>query len=170
MYRRLLYILPLGLVWLAFAGDLDDLDMAYPRQPLENLTVGGQPSEDDLTHFAREGYAVVINLRTAGEFDDFDEAEVVESLGMTYVNIPVDGRGDLTEENAARLHDALHGAEGPVLLHCTIGMRASGLLGVEGYLFHNLSAEEAKKLGRDAHMSHIESYIENAIEDIEEGE
>ena len=165
--RQLLIILFAGLSLTAFAGELDDLDMVNPRQPMENLIVGGQPSEDDLEYLAEEGYTLVINLRTVGEFDEFDEAEVVEGFGMKYVNIPVYGRSDLSEENARLLHDVLESADGPALLHCTVGMRASGLLGIEGYLFHDLSKDEAMELGIKAHMSHIESYIKDSIEEIE---
>ena len=100
------------------------LDMANPRQPMENLITGGQPSEEDLRGFAGEGYELVINLRLAGEFSDFNEAGVVESLGMRYLNIPVGGMGDLTPENARLLHEALESTSGPVLLHCASGRRA----------------------------------------------
>lgn len=151
----------------SFADDLDDLDMMYARQPLENLINGGQPSLSDLKVFAERGVKMVINLRTPGEFDDFDEKAEVEALGMTYINIPVYGMKDLTAENAALLHEALESADGEVVLHCTIGMRAGSLLAVEGYLYRDLSMEEAKALGQSAHMGHIDEDIERALRRLE---
>lgn len=128
------------LVFIAFSGpvwaeDLAEVDMLNPRQPLENLVTGGQPSEDDLEKFADEGFGLVINLRRPGEFDEFDEGRVVESLGMKYINIPVNGMKDLSSENAALLHDALESFDGPIVLHCRSGMRASGLLGLRATYF-----------------------------------
>ena len=164
MLRQLLILSLLTFAWPAYAGDLDDLDLLNPRQPQENLTVGGQPSQDDLTSLAEEGYGLVINLRTEGEFSDFNEGEVVESLGMKYINIPVQGSSGLTEENAALLHQALESVEGPVLLHCGSGKRAGSLLGVEGYLFHDLSEEEAVALGQKANLDDVEAYMEGFFE------
>ena len=140
------------------------LDMANARHPMENLITGGQPSEEDLRGFAERGYELVINLRLAGEFDDFNEAGVVESLGMRYLNIPVAGMGDLTPENARLLHDALEAAGGAVVLHCASGRRAGALLGVEGFLFHDLSGEEAIALGVRANLDHVAGAIEDSIE------
>ena len=140
------------------------LDMANARHPMENLITGGQPSEEDLRGFAERGYELVINLRLVGEFDDFNEAGVVESLGMRYLNIPVAGMGDLTPENARLLHEALESTSGPVVLHCASGRRAGALLGVAGFLFHDLSGEEAIALGVRANLDHVAGAIEDSIE------
>jgi uncharacterized protein (TIGR01244 family) len=166
--KYLLMIILTGFIFPANAQDLAEVDMLNPRQPLENLVTGGQPSEDDFKKFADQGFGLVINLRRPCEFDDFDEALVVESLGMKYINIPVNGMEDLSTENAALLHEALESFDGPIVLHCRSGMRASGLLGVEGYLFHDLSKDEAIELGSKAHMSHVEDAIENTIVTLEE--
>ncbi len=151
---------------LAWAGDgtEEDLDMTNLRQPMETLTTGGQPSEGDLRTFAERGYELVINLRVPGEFNDFNEAEVVEGLGMRYVNIPVTGMADLTPENAKLLHDALESTGGPVVFHCRSGRRTGALLGVEGYLFHDLGEEQAIELGIRANLDHVAGAIEDSIE------
>ena len=115
--------------------------MKNARQLTETLATGGQPSEGDLETFAGRGVELVINLRVPGEFNDFNEAVVVESLGMRYLNIPVTGMGDLTLENARLLHDALEMTDGAVVLHCASGRRVGALLGVEGYLFHDLTRD-----------------------------
>ncbi|MHA1543890.1 MAG: beta-lactamase hydrolase domain-containing protein [Alphaproteobacteria bacterium] len=151
---------------LAWAGDraAEDLDMRNARQPMATLTTGGQPTKGDLGRFAERGVELIINLRVPGEFNDFNEAELVQVLGMRYLNIPVTGMGNLTPENARLLHDALESTDGAVVLHCASGRRAGALLGVEGYLFHELSKEAAIELGIRANLDHVAGAIEDSIE------
>jgi len=59
----------------------------------------------------------------------FDEAALAAQLGMKYVYLPV--RGDTkfpySPETVSKFADALKSADGKVLLHCTVGWRASHL-------------------------------------------
>lgn len=157
-----------GLSNVAYSADLDEFDLPYARQPLENVTTGGQPSIEDLKRFSGDGYTLIVNLRVPGEFEDFEEGEEAEKVGLKYINIPVKGMKGLTPENAEALHAAIEGAGGKVFVHCTIGMRAGGLLGLEGYLYHDLSADEAVDLARAAHMDHVEEAIGEAIKRLDD--
>lgn len=93
----------------------------------ERVVTGGQPDQGLLQQAPGLGFDTVINLRTAGEMT-FDEASLVEGLGMTYVHIPVSGGGDMTPENAAKLKAALDASQGQALVHCASGRRVSGLM------------------------------------------
>ena len=126
----------------------------YEKQPLDQLTVGGQPSLVQLQAISEAGYTTVINLRRAGEFDEFDEAAEVARLGMTYVHIPLRNVAAITAEDARALHEAIGQSGGPVLLHCTVGWRAGGLLAIERYLLHDASRDQALDLAAAAHMDH----------------
>jgi uncharacterized protein (TIGR01244 family) len=128
--------------------------LPYQAQPFENLTVSGQPTLDQLRVLSAEGYTTIINLRRPGEFDDFNEAAEVAGLGMIYVHIPVKNIESIDESDAQALHAAISSASGPILLHCTIGWRAAGLLAIEQYLLHEASAEAAEQIASDAHMGH----------------
>lgn len=93
--------------------------------------VSGQPTEEALRTLASNGYSTVINLRRPSEMDDrekvsFDEAALVEELGLTYVNIPLGG-DDHPYSPAAlgTFEQAMAQAEGKVLLHCRSAWRAS---------------------------------------------
>ena len=66
--------------------------------------------------------------------------------------------------NARLLHDAREAAGGPVVLHCASGRRAGALLGVEGFLFHGLSGQQAMELGVRANLDHVAGAIEDSIE------
>ena len=93
--------------------------------------IAGQPDKVALARFAEMGVAVVVNLRSVAEVDDrervpFDEAALVADLGMEYVHIPLGGEDHpYTPEAVGRFADVLARHDGLVLLHCTVGWRAS---------------------------------------------
>jgi uncharacterized protein (TIGR01244 family) len=93
--------------------------------------IGGQPDQSALKFLHERGVTAVVNLRTPEEMNDrelvpYDEAAQVASLGMEYVQIPLGGEDyPYTTEAISRFVDVLKRHEGPVLLHCTAGWRAS---------------------------------------------
>ena len=95
--------------------------------------IGGQPSQAALAAFRELGVTAVVNLRTPPEMEDrqrvpYDEAAAVAELGMEYISIPLGGAEHPYNPQAVdRLAKALADHPGPVLLHCTIGWRASYL-------------------------------------------
>jgi uncharacterized protein (TIGR01244 family) len=95
--------------------------------------IGGQPGHDTLLELPARGVTCVVNLRTPDEMDNrervpFDEAALVDSLGVEYVNIPLGGdEHPYTPAAVAAFADVLSRHEGPVLLHCTVAWRASHL-------------------------------------------
>lgn len=95
--------------------------------------IGGQPSREVLAAFRQLGVTAVVNLRTPAETDDrqrvsYNEAAAVAELGMEYISIPLGGaEHPYTSQAVDRLAKALADHPGPVLLHCTIGWRASYL-------------------------------------------
>lgn len=93
----------------------------------QRVVTGGQPEGSLLAQAPALGFDTVINLRTSSEMP-FDEATMVQELGMTYVHIPISGAADLTAENAAKLQAALLASEGQALVHCASGGRVKGLM------------------------------------------
>ena len=76
--------------------------------PLENNVVAaGQPSAAQLKEALAGGVRTVVNLRPAGEFDEFDEAALIADAGMHYVHIPVAGPEDINDASARTLDAAL---------------------------------------------------------------
>src|SRR5262249_13507734 len=59
----------------------------------------------------------------------FNEEALVKELGMKYVHLPVRGNDEFPYAPAtvAKFAEAVAGANGKVLLHCTIAWRASHL-------------------------------------------
>lgn len=142
--------------------------MAYDflnfRSPTPTMTTGGQPNDADLKALADRGIKTVINFRPASEHPDFDEATKVKALGMTYINIPINGLKDATAENAALLKDALDKTEGKVFLHCKSGTRAGVMLGLEKFLHEGYSKEAAIKFGAAANTERTGGFVKSAIE------
>lgn len=158
-------LLAMTLAWTT--GLMAVTGISYQMEPFDNLTVSGQPTLPQLEALASEGYSTVINLRQKGEFDDFDEAAEVTRLGMRYVHIPVEDIEAITRSDAEALHEAIDGATGPVLLHCTVGWRAGGLLAIERFLLHGATRKEALQVAADAHMSHASHDVEEWIDENE---
>jgi uncharacterized protein (TIGR01244 family) len=121
----------------------------------DNLFIAGQPTEAALRKLRDEGVTTVISVRTPPEHANrqavpFDEPALAQSLGMTWINVPA--RGDslypYSPASVDALAKALGEAKGKVLLHCTIGYRASHLYTAYLVKHRGLSLEEATKHGR----------------------
>jgi uncharacterized protein (TIGR01244 family) len=138
--------------------------LSNPRVPLEGVLSGGQPSDDQLEAASKAGFETVINIRVPGEPGTGTEQELVESLGMTYVSVPVKGASGMTEENARALAAALDQAEQPVLLHCGSGNRIGGLFALMAYYLDDKTAEEALAFGREAGLTRLEPVIRQKLE------
>jgi uncharacterized protein (TIGR01244 family) len=98
----------------------------------DDVFIGGQPTERGLREMKARGVTTIVNLRTPEEMRrsvKFDEPALVSELGMKYVYLPVRGDADYPYAPATvtKFAEALKSADGKVLLHCTIGWRASHL-------------------------------------------
>jgi len=96
----------------------------------DDMFIAGQPTERALRAMKDQGVTTVVNLRMPQEMArvGFDEAKLVEQLGMKYVYIPMRGGSGETAyspQTLAKFSDAMMQADGKVLLHCTIAWRAS---------------------------------------------
>lgn len=115
--------------------------------------IGGQPDEAALARFKEMGVTAVISLRTTAEMDDrervpFDEAAVVESLGIEYVHIPLGGEDHPYSPKAVdRLAEVFERHDGPVLLHCTVAWRASYMWSAYLITEHGFSLDSAMARG-----------------------
>jgi protein tyrosine phosphatase (PTP) superfamily phosphohydrolase (DUF442 family) len=92
----------------------------------ENLFTGGMPRAEELRDAAGRGVQVVINLALHDLPNALpEEEELVKSLGMTYINIPVLWNHP-TRENLNEFLDAMdaHNKE-KVLVHCEANYRAT---------------------------------------------
>lgn len=132
--------------------------------PRPGLLTAGQPAPGDWQALAGAGVRTVVNLRTAAELKDRREADEVAAAGLRYVEIPVDGAGGLTPENARRLREALeaNAGAGSTLVHCASGNRVGGLLALMS-VQDGATPDEALAFGRAAGMKSSEARVREVL-------
>lgn len=158
-----LLVLMLGL--LAACSDYVELDLEQItaaeigqfNQQENQVFSSGQPTEEQLGVLADAGIMHIISLRTEGEID-WDEAAVVESLGMEFHSLPVSG-ATLNSENAQSLENLLASLDGqPTLLHCGSSNRVGALKAIFAR-DSGTSVEESLAIGRQWGMTGLEERV-----------
>ena len=142
--------------------DLDRVVELGTVSSVDGITSAAQPDEAALEVFADAGYATVIDLRGEGEDRGFDEAAVVEELGLHYVSLPIEGKDDISFDNARKLDELLQEYPGPVLVHCGSGNRVGALLALRASLAGK-DDESALELGRTGGLTGLESVVQERL-------
>jgi protein tyrosine phosphatase (PTP) superfamily phosphohydrolase (DUF442 family) len=117
----------------------------YNFLPLsETLFTGGMPKAEELTDAARKGVQVVINLAPHEVPNALTgEPELVGSLGMQYINIPVNWNTP-TRDGLDRFMDAMDTNRGKkILVHCQANFRATAFVSMYRILRQGWKAEDA---------------------------
>ena len=146
--------------------------MNFKKQITPTVTIGDQPTEDDLRALKSEGFVGVINLRQPGEPDQplspAAEGEKASALGMKYLHVGVGG-APLSAEGVGSVCEFLEANEkhGKVLVHCRKGGRAAGLLLIQHALKHGWKADEVfsrgKEIGLEVDGPGLKAIIENYL-------
>jgi protein tyrosine phosphatase (PTP) superfamily phosphohydrolase (DUF442 family) len=116
--------------------------MNLPLQQIEaffpissTIATSGQPTTEQFSDIVAEGYSLIINLATPASSNwNRDEKAIVQSLGIDYVNIPIDWEYPTLDdfENLADLLD--ENPERKIWVHCAKNMRVSAMF----YLYHRV--------------------------------
>ena len=173
--RRLIQVLILFAISSAtYGGDVDlaavtslkvDLEQVVELgtvSAVDGVTSSGQPSEAALEVFADAGYVAVIDLRRPDEDRGFDQASVVDELGMYYVPLPIAGRDAVNFDNARKLDEALAQFDGPVLVHCAAGNRVGAMLALRASL-NGAGEESALEYGKEAGLTKLEGTVRERL-------
>lgn len=100
----------------------------------DQVYLAGQLSKEELSEYATKGCKSVLNLREPKEAGQFglgmlaQEREVVEGLGLKYINVPVPREGEYSLELCKEVSEALQSllaSAAPVLVHCRTGAELS---------------------------------------------
>ncbi len=138
-------------------------DLPSRKDPLEGITTAAQPSAEQLAAAAQSGFKVIIDLRGVSEDRGMpNEKATVETLGMSYVALPVEGAGGVTYANATALDKLLADIEGPVLIHCASGNRAGALLALRNKLA-GADNETALALGIASGLTSLKPTVEQKL-------
>lgn len=139
------------------------IEILNARTPEPGILVGGQPTPEQLTEAAAAGYRTVVNLRGPGEGDGWDEASAAESLGLTYVTLPIASAKDIGVDNARRLAEVLEVSERPILLHCGSGNRVGALLALKAHHLDGADPETALQIGLDAGLTSLQEVVKQDL-------
>lgn len=144
------------------------IDLKNACQPEPGLLTGGQPDHECLEALAAAGYRTVVNLRPVGEFDEFNEAQVVRELGLEYVHIPVAGVDDLNAETVEALDTVLVDAQRrPMLIHCGSGNRVGALIAVHAARKQGLGVDAAMARGDSAGLTALRDSVRDKLDSMQ---
>ncbi len=125
-------------------------------QPLPWLITAGQPSAEQFRAAQVAGIATVIDIRDPMEARPFDEAVLVQSLGMQYINIPVVA-GSLSDQIMEQLLVAMRANQAHLtMLHCASANRTGAPLLAYLMLDEGLTEQDAVDAALRAGLSSAE--------------
>ena len=99
----------------------------------ENIATSGQPTKQQFEQISKEGYEIVINLAVFNSEGKIEhEDDIVSSLGMTYIHIPVEFL-EPSKKNLKDFVDILSSlGNKKVWVHCIMNYRVSAFM----YVYH----------------------------------
>lgn len=108
------------------------------------FNTAAQPTPEILKEFKDKGFKAVINLRTAEE-DPIGEEAVVKKLGLRYFHIPVVYPEPKFEQADEFLKVTDNPENRPLLIHCTVNIRAGAFFMIRRILRDGWTFEDALK-------------------------
>lgn len=134
------------------------------------LSLGGQPTEEQLRALAREGFKVVINLATINpRYSLADEGASARGLGMTYYHIPVEW-GSPTEDDFESFEKVFKQfSSKKIFLHCAANFRASAFYTLYAQKHLGWSEEQANTLMQPIWEGSNYPIWDSFIEEMREG-
>jgi protein-tyrosine phosphatase len=134
---------------------MPDSTFAIPTQTAGTLRIvlrprGGDWLDADLREWKRMGITTIVSLLTADEIDDLalvHEADVVESLGMEFLRLPIPDRGIPSAEPFAAdlidtIVDRLNRGQS-LAIHCRQGLGRAPLIAAAVLIRLGLTTSEA---------------------------
>jgi uncharacterized protein (TIGR01244 family) len=129
--------------------------MQTERPITSAITIGDQPTEDDLARLKAEGFTGVVNLRNPGEpeqpMSPSDEGQKARAMGLDYLHHGVGG-APLTSQGVTAVCDFVdrHTQAGQkVLVHCRKGPRAAALVLLQQARVNKWQPDEVIARGRE---------------------
>jgi uncharacterized protein (TIGR01244 family) len=136
----------------------------------DQLTVGPQPSQEELKSLPDDGFRSVINFRTAGEDEQplspEEEGEVVQGTGLKYLHVPVSMDG-MDEKKVDQFREQYQSLPKPVFAHCKSGKRAGAMMmmhtAVEQGISGEQALEKAKEMGFECDKPELEQFVKQYV-------
>jgi protein tyrosine phosphatase (PTP) superfamily phosphohydrolase (DUF442 family) len=118
-------------------------DIYNYRKVNDQISTGGQPTEEQLRSAAAEGFTTVINLAMINSDRALDdEAGLVRSLGLAYHHIPVQWENPQESDFMAFEAVMQESSTAKTLIHCAANFRVTAFYGL--YALKHLGWSEAQ--------------------------
>lgn len=113
------------------------------RRLSDTLATAGQPTEDEMVAVAEAGFEIVVNLALHdADYSLPGEREIVNSLGMRYIHIPVQWERP-TRTDLEQFFETMDNLSGHRLfIHCAANKRVSVFVSLYRRLRQGWSAED----------------------------
>jgi protein tyrosine phosphatase (PTP) superfamily phosphohydrolase (DUF442 family) len=112
----------------------------------EKVGTSGQPTSEQFVDIKNAGYELVVNLALPTSTHALpNEADIVTSLGMEYIHIPVDWEVPQVDD-ALRFFEVMQANHNKnIFVHCAANMRVSTFMFLYRTLCQNMPVAEAQK-------------------------
>lgn len=145
--------------------------MAQQMKINDEVTVGPQPTEDEIQKLGHQGFKSVVNFRAAGEYQQplspDAESEVVDAAGMEYLNIPVFAQS-MDPDVVDRFRRRFAELPKPVFAHCKSGKRAGAMvmmhIAVEQGMSGEAALQKAKEMGFECDQPQLEQFVRHYLD------
>lgn len=138
---------------------------------IDEVSVGAQPTHEQLKMLAQQGYKAVINFRTIGEEDQpispAEEGEKVNNLGMKYLHVPVSAES-MKAETVDKFRKQYVSLPKPVFAHCKSGKRAGAMvmmhMASEQGMSGKKTLEKAEQMGFECDQPELKEFVEHYVD------
>lgn len=137
----------------------------------DQVTVGPQPSEEEINRLNQQGFKTVVNFRTDGEDEQplspDAEGEKVRAAGLEYLHIPVSMKSmgpELVDQFRAKYPDLPK----PAFAHCKSGKRAGAMVMMHVAVEQGMSGEQtlqkADEMGFECEQEELREFVKNYVD------
>lgn len=145
--------------------------MADKMKINDQVTVGPQPSEEEINQLSQQGFKSVVNFRTEGEDDQplspTAESEKVKSAEMEYLHIPVSMKA-MGPELVDEFREKYPQLPKPVFAHCKSGKRAGAMVMMHVAVEEGMGGEEtlrkAEEMGFECEQEELRQFVRNYVD------
>lgn len=137
----------------------------------DQVSVGGQPSEEELQKLGQQGFKSIVNFRTEGEEEQplspHAEGEKVQGMNMDYLHIPVSMKA-MGPELVDQFREQYPDLPKPVFAHCKSGKRAGAMvmmhMAVEQGMSGDQTLQKAKEMGFECDKPELEQFVRQYVD------
>ncbi len=145
--------------------------MANKMKINDQVTVGPQPSEQEIKQLSQQGFKTVVNFRTEGEDEQplspDAEGEKVKAAGLNYLHIPVSMKS-MGPELVDQFREKYPELPKPVFAHCKSGKRAGAMVMMHMAIEKGMSGEEtlqkAEEMGFECEQEELRQFVKSYVD------